>query len=721
AIVAPVAEALDFAHSNGMVHRDVKPHNIMLDTDGRVLLTDFGIAIDPSESTERLTRTGIFMGTPEYISPEQAQAQPLGGRSDLYSLGIVTYEMLAGQVPFSGGTAQQIMAHVYQAPPPIRSFDPNSPPELDQIFARVLAKDPSQRFERAGNLVEALRFVARRYGMANASREDVAALAIPRNSSAGQATVAMRTPTSGYPPVTAAPTPAPTPQRSAPPAAFPIADVFGNPQPTPGPRAAQTPLGQSAAPPMGGGRSGTPAAGTPRQTTGRGYTYPNSDDRFVPPPPRVPPRRAYDDDGGSNISWTLLALGAIGLLAVIVLIVLSRDSSGLFGTTPAANNPFATQVTATPLPTSTVVEPTRAPFVVPTLVATQVTGTPEELPTTEPTIAPTMEPTTEPTIAPTIAPTLEPTIAPTTEPTAVPTLEPVITPTVPAGQATGTPTATSPAGGGPLGGGGHLAYFADGALNVIDVESQRPESFPYLLEPIGPVSISPDGTRVLLDVLDPKTNNRQIAVLDQAKSTVTVLTKGPGDHYHPSWRGDGLAIVFASNESGDADLYMMDADGQNVKPITSGSGNDQYPSFSPDGTRILFESDRDGPWAIYTVDVQSGAISRFSAAGQTTNDRSPRWSPDGQAVAFASDRDYPGQRTEIYIERLDGSETQKLTDFKDGSVDGPTWSPDGKLIAFFGNRNGNDDIYIADPAADTLLDWPAKTPDINERWPIWGK
>ncbi|MBV9786575.1 MAG: serine/threonine protein kinase, partial [Chloroflexi bacterium] len=263
AILGPVAEALDFAHQNGMVHRDVKPHNIMLDTDGRVLLTDFGIAIDPSEGGERLTRTGIFMGTPEYISPEQAQAQPLGGRSDLYSLGIVAYEMLAGQVPFSGGTAQQIMAHVYQAPPPLSGLDPNHPPELDQIFARVLAKDPNQRFERAGNLVEALRFVARRYGMSTASRDDVAVLAIPRDSSAGQATVAIRTPASGYPapPITNQPT-QPATQRPTP-AAFPIGEVFGG-QPAGRAQPPQTPIGQSPTTPINaaaGGVVGGVAAG----------------------------------------------------------------------------------------------------------------------------------------------------------------------------------------------------------------------------------------------------------------------------------------------------------------------------------------------------------------------------------------------------------------------------------------------------------------------------
>ncbi|HEY0602538.1 MAG TPA: protein kinase [Herpetosiphonaceae bacterium] len=738
AIVAPVAEALDFAHQNGMVHRDVKPHNIMLDTDGRVLLTDFGIAIDPSEGGERLTRTGIFMGTPEYISPEQAQAQPLGGRSDLYSLGIVTYEMLAGQVPFSGGTAQQIMAHVYQAPPPLSSIDPNNPPELDQIFARVLAKDPNQRFERAGNLVEALRFVARRYGLSNAGRDDVAALAIPRNSSAGQATVAMRTPASGYPapPVANQPT-QPVSQRPTPAAAFPIADVFGG-QPAGRAQPVQNPIGQSPTTPMGaaGGAAVSGAAagagrgttgGSARQATGRGNTYPNPDDRFVPPP-RVPRRRtSYDDDGGSNMSWTLLALGAVAVVGIILAILLARGANGLFAPEPSTN-PFTPQATETPQPTVTAQASTPT-FEVPTLVQT-VTIPPEELPTVEPTIEPTPEPL-PPTEAPTPEPTPEPptptiepptpTIEPTSEPT--PTLTPTEGTALPTSTAIVQPTPTGVTGTvpTPVGGSGRVAYFGNDALSVLDLASQQPESLSYPQDPIGPVSISPDGSTLLFDIIDPKTNIRQIAVAERGSNTVTLLTDGASDSYHPSWRGDGLAIVYASKENGSADLYIMDADGQNKQQITTGTGDDQYPSFSPNGTRILFESNRDGFWAIFTVDPQGGPVERVSTLGQTTNDRSPRWSPDGQRIAFASDRDYPNQRTEIYIRNLDGTPDVKVTDFKSGSANGPAWSPDGTLLAFFGDRAGNNDIYIVDLTTDTLLGSPAADPTVNERWPSWGK
>jgi Serine/threonine protein kinase len=179
-LLEPVARALDYAHSQGAVHRDVKPHNMMVDVEGRVLLTDFGIAQAPeSENSERLTRTGIFMGTPEYLSPEQAEARRVDGRSDLYSLGIVAYEIITGRVPFYGATPQLIVAHAQQEPPPPSSVMGALPDELDTIFARALAKKPQTRYQTGTALVEALRIVARRNGIPLATTAQIAELATP--------------------------------------------------------------------------------------------------------------------------------------------------------------------------------------------------------------------------------------------------------------------------------------------------------------------------------------------------------------------------------------------------------------------------------------------------------------------------------------------------------------------------------------------------------------
>ena len=154
-IAAQIARALDCAHSRGVVHRDVKPANVLMTRDGHPLLTDFGIAKLLAET--RLTRTGTSMGTPAYMSPEQAQGKPVDHRADIYALGIVLYEMLTGRLPFESDTPVSLLhLHVTQEPPPLRERAPQVSKSLDRIVMRALAKDPEDRFATAGELAEAL-------------------------------------------------------------------------------------------------------------------------------------------------------------------------------------------------------------------------------------------------------------------------------------------------------------------------------------------------------------------------------------------------------------------------------------------------------------------------------------------------------------------------------------------------------------------------------------
>lgn len=185
-ILEPVAQALDYAHSRGAVHRDIKPHNILIDRSGRVMLTDFGIAQTTDAESERLTRTGVFMGTPEYISPEQAEARRVDGRSDLYSLGVVAYEIVTGRVPFAGATPQLIVAHAQLPPPPPTSVAAYLPTELDEVLTKALAKRPERRYPSGAALVEALSAVAEHYATPLATREQLAALAGGPEASGGR-------------------------------------------------------------------------------------------------------------------------------------------------------------------------------------------------------------------------------------------------------------------------------------------------------------------------------------------------------------------------------------------------------------------------------------------------------------------------------------------------------------------------------------------------------
>jgi beta-lactam-binding protein with PASTA domain/predicted Ser/Thr protein kinase len=142
-----ILSALRFAHRHGIIHRDIKPHNILLGQENRLKVTDFGIArYGPSQMTE----VGSIMGTAQYLSPEQARGAPVTAASDLYSVGIVLYEMLTGQTPFNGETPIEIaMKHLNEPPAPPSEHRPEISPELDQVVLRALAKDPLERYETA--------------------------------------------------------------------------------------------------------------------------------------------------------------------------------------------------------------------------------------------------------------------------------------------------------------------------------------------------------------------------------------------------------------------------------------------------------------------------------------------------------------------------------------------------------------------------------------------
>jgi eukaryotic-like serine/threonine-protein kinase len=154
-----ILSALSFAHRNGIVHRDIKPHNIVVGGDGRLKVTDFGIA---RSGTSQMTEVGSIVGTAQYLSPEQARGAPVDPRSDLYSLGVVLYEMLTGKVPFTGDTPVEIaMKHLSQVPKPPSEWRPQVPHDLDAVVMRALAKDPEQRYGSAEEMDADLARVAR--------------------------------------------------------------------------------------------------------------------------------------------------------------------------------------------------------------------------------------------------------------------------------------------------------------------------------------------------------------------------------------------------------------------------------------------------------------------------------------------------------------------------------------------------------------------------------
>jgi serine/threonine protein kinase len=155
-IAAQVADALDFAHKGHVVHRDIKPANIMIESGDRVKVTDFGIA-KTLNSGEHLTMTGSLLGTPSYMSPEQARGGDIDGRSDLFSVGCVLYEMLAGQKAFRGESITALIFKIItEEPPPIHALDPSIPDEVVRIISKALSKAPETRFQSGREMADAL-------------------------------------------------------------------------------------------------------------------------------------------------------------------------------------------------------------------------------------------------------------------------------------------------------------------------------------------------------------------------------------------------------------------------------------------------------------------------------------------------------------------------------------------------------------------------------------
>jgi serine/threonine protein kinase len=153
-MVTQIAESLDYAHAQGMLHRDLKPANILIDHNGNTYISDFGIArlVDSSE----ITRTGSILGTPAYMSPEQCEGTPLTPLSDLYSFGIVIYEMISGHVPFDAESALAVLQkHIHEPLPGLEDSRPDLPSGMDQFLQKALAKKPEERFSTAIEMARA--------------------------------------------------------------------------------------------------------------------------------------------------------------------------------------------------------------------------------------------------------------------------------------------------------------------------------------------------------------------------------------------------------------------------------------------------------------------------------------------------------------------------------------------------------------------------------------
>jgi eukaryotic-like serine/threonine-protein kinase len=170
-----ILQAAGFAHRHGVIHRDFKPHNVIVDEHAHAKVTDFGIA---RAGASEMTETGSIMGTAQYLSPEQAQGHAVTAASDLYSIGVMLYEMLAGRLPFEGESAVSVaLKHLSEPPPPISQFRPDVHPALESVVMAALAKDPARRWQTADDFAAALQAAAAQIEAGPGAGQDTAAFA----------------------------------------------------------------------------------------------------------------------------------------------------------------------------------------------------------------------------------------------------------------------------------------------------------------------------------------------------------------------------------------------------------------------------------------------------------------------------------------------------------------------------------------------------------------
>jgi serine/threonine-protein kinase len=297
-ILAHVSSAIDYAHGRGMLHRDVKPANVLLDHDGDAYLSDFGIARILSET--QFTTTGALIGTPHYMSPEQGKGLPLTKATDLYSLGVVLYEMLTGRAPYDSDTPLGVIhKHIYEPLPSPRLACPDLPVAVEDVLVKALAKEPDDRFASAGQMLQALEHAL---------------------APAGGAAVAQPTPPRIKPERRAAESAATGPSQAAPPAAPQAAAALAQPTISSLPTMA---MEDQPAP------SSTPAAAL--EPSGG----------FPPAPPKA--RRLRPKP-------ILLGVAAMAVIGVALALLLPRLSSG--GAPPSATSPSPVQP-ANPEPCNT--------------------------------------------------------------------------------------------------------------------------------------------------------------------------------------------------------------------------------------------------------------------------------------------------------------------------------------------------------------------------------
>ena len=371
-IIEQVASALQYAHERGLVHRDVKPANILISDEGRALLSDFGIVrlVRKEDAAATLTHMGAFVGSPEYAAPEMVLGEAIDHRVDIYALGVILYQMLTGRLPFTGGTAVSLLLmQAQQPPPPPRSINPDISPAVEVVMLKALAKNPAERYQTMAEFQTALRAAsaAPSTGMTYISPPDagtngdlptVASYGMPPAPGSGPAVISTAGPGSGPPPVWGGPGSGPS----------------GWAVPGSGPSGWAAPGSGPASMPPGSGPSGWAAPGSgpaiappllPTYATGLSV-LPNQ--APVPLPPSQP--------SGRRMLPVLLLVLAIVVVVAAGGTALALSLFNKAGTPPVVSHSPGATSTLMPKPTTTPGIITEFAVPTPTCVAIEITAGP---------------------------------------------------------------------------------------------------------------------------------------------------------------------------------------------------------------------------------------------------------------------------------------------------------------------------------------------------------